>query len=83
MFKSEDGKLQIYIFQNINIIFFSVHLQKVRDAGQRLARVEALVSSYENGFYIEIPITFDTIHSAAGIKKQLKRKAEHFPSISG
>lgn len=82
MFKSEDGKLQISIFQNTNIIFFNVHLQKWRDAGQRLARVEALVSSYENGFHIEIPITFDSICSAEGLKKQLIRKAEHFPSIS-
>jgi len=44
-------------------LFLNVYLQKVRDAGQRLAKVEALVSSYENGFYIEIPITFDTICS--------------------
>lgn len=62
-FKSKDEKLQIYIFQNTNIMFLNVYLQKVRDAGQRLAKVEALVSSYENGFYIEIPITFDTIYS--------------------
>lgn len=63
MFKSKDEKLQIFIFQNTNIMFLNVYLQKVRDAGQRLAKVEALVSSYENGFYIEIPITFDTICS--------------------